>query len=225
MPLPRIPSYLLSEVDTSLNSTSWSFEPRRAALLVHDLQNHFVDVFERRPDAQITRAVDRVAHLATASRAAAVPVFYTAQPPAQDPADRGLLTDFWGPGLASAEAAKILSEVAPVRDDTVLTKWRYSAFHRSDLLKRLRDDGRDQLVITGVYSHIGCLTTALIAFMHGIEVFFAADAQADFSLAEHLMAIEYVAGRCGQVCTSRELLAILSEPDEVRPAGIIKAQG
>lgn len=48
-------------------------------------------------------------------------------------------------------------------------------------------------------SHIGCLTTALVAFMNGIQVFVVADAQADFSLADHTMALDYVSGRCDVV--------------------------
>lgn len=112
--------------------------------------------------------------------------------------------------MTTRDSARIVEELAPREDDVVLTKWRYSAFYRSDLEHRMRNAGRDQLVITGVYSHIGCLTTALIAFMHGFQVFFVADAQADFSPERHRMAVDYVASCCGQACTSRDVDAALS---------------
>ena len=212
MAIPRISAYCYDvQAGTGANVTSWALDPRRASLLVHDMQEHFLGAFERTGAAQVDLAVRRIEQLVGASRRAAVPVVYTAQPPAQDPAERALLTDFWGPGLQDPQAARIHGSLAPQEGDAVLTKWRYSAFYRSDLLERMRAEGRDQLVITGIYAHIGCLTTALVAFMEGIQVFFVADAMADFTLEEHTMAARYVAGRCGQVVAAGTVLDALDE--------------
>src|SRR5690606_14607414 len=143
--------------------------------------------------------------LRAACDALGIPVFYTAQPPVQPARDRALLNDFWGPGLTAPEHqadAAIIDALAPHPEDTVLTKWRYSAFQRSDLRERLARLERDQLIITGVYAHIGCLSTALEAFMQDVQAFLAIDACADFSLAEHEMAIRHVAQRCGASLTT-----------------------
>ena len=102
----------------------------------------------------------------------------------------------------------MIAALAPDEDDTVLVKWRYSAFHRSPLEEMLKETGRDQLIITGVYAHIGCMTTATDAFMRDIKPFFVADALADFSREEHLMALKYVAGRSGRVVMTEELLPL-----------------
>ena len=84
-------------------------------------------------------------------------------------------------------------------DDIVLTKWRYSAFKKSDFEQRIKESGRDQLIICGVYAHIGCLLTAAEAFMLDMQAFLVGDALADFSLDEHRMALNYAAGRCAKV--------------------------
>ena len=195
---------------------NWRVDPARAALLVHDMQRYFVRAFELErdgqplPDAQINIAIANIRRLLDAAHAANIPVYYTAQPPRQNPADRRLLTDFWGDGLQDDENARILDELAPTEADTVLTKWRYSAFVRSPLEEQLKDLGRDQLIIGGIYAHIGCLTTALEAFMRDIQPFMVADALADFTVEEHRMACEYASGRCARVLNTAEVLEHLN---------------
>ena len=194
------------------NRVNWRVDPARAALLVHDMQRYFVRAFELErdgqtlPDAQINIAIANIRRLLDAAHAANIPVYYTAQPPRQNPADRRLLTDFWGDGLQDDENARILDELAPTEADTVLTKWRYSAFVRSPLEEQLKDLGRDQLIIGGIYAHIGCLTTALEAFMRDIQPFMVTDALADFTEKEHHMACEYASGRCARVLNTAEVL-------------------
>ena len=211
MALPKIAPYSYREQEHQ-NRVNWRVDPARAALLVHDMQGYFVRAFELErdgqplPDAQINIAIANIRRLLDAAHAANIPVYYTAQPSRQNPADRRLLTDFWGDGLQDDESAQILDELAPTEADTVLTKWRYSAFERSPLEEQLKDLGRDQLIIGGVYAHIGCLTTALEAFMRDIQPFMVADALADFTEKEHRMACEYASGRCARVLNTAEVL-------------------
>ncbi|MFF2787886.1 isochorismatase family protein [Streptomyces sp. NPDC058049] len=210
MALPAIAPYPLPTAEElPANRVGWAVDPDRAVLLVHDLQNYFLSAFDT--DAQpVTGMLQQVARLKKEAGRAGVPVFYTAQPGGQSPAERGLQQDFWGPGLpADPTAAAIPAGVAPGPDDTVLTKWKYSAFVRTDLLERLRAMGRDQLVITGVYAHIGVLMTACDAWMQDVQAFVVADAVADFSEREHRMALKWAAGRCAVVTTADRVCAQL----------------
>lgn len=208
MALPTIAPYPMpTQVPDS--RAPWNLDPARAVLLVHDMQRYFLGAF----DAGAEPVVSLLAHLErllAAARSAGVPVVYTAQPGDQDPGPRGLLADIWGPGLRDVpEQTEIVARVAPVAGDVRLTKWRYSAFQRTDLRERLRALGRDQLVVTGVYAHLGCLLTAADAFMQDVETFFVADAVADFSEAEHRGALEYAAGRCARVLLTSDVLTAL----------------
>lgn len=198
MSIPRIQSYAMP-TQWPQARPAWKIEAARSVLLVHDMQQYFVDFFDM-DAAPVPQLVANIQRLCDAAREAGVPVVYTAQPGNQDPRDRALLTDFWGRGLADEpEVTRILPALQPQAGDTVMTKWRYSAFKRSPLEAFMRERGRDQLVICGVYAHIGCLMTAAEAFMLDLEAFLIADALGDFSLQEHEYALQYAARRCAQV--------------------------
>lgn len=187
------------------NIADWTVDPDRAVLLVHDMQRYFLQPLPAEgPGDELVRNATLVRERLAAL---GVPVAYTAQPGGMSPEERGLLADFWGPGMRVDPADRLIVDpLAPRPDDWVLTKWRYSAFFRSDLLERMRREGRDQLVICGVYAHVGVLMTAVEAFTNDIQPFLVADAVADFSQAHHRMALEYAAQRCAVVLTAKEIL-------------------
>lgn len=204
---PIAPYRMPGQNDVPSAAVTWRPARDRAVVLVHDMQRYFLRPFPpgRSP---LTELVGNVAELLAAARTAGVPVMYTAQPGGMSRQDRGLLHDVWGPGMGADGADRdIADEVAPERGDTVLTKWRYSAFFRSDLEERLRRSGRDQLIVCGVYAHMGCLITACDAFSRDIQPFLVADALADLSLDDHLMALRYAADRCAVPLTAADVLA------------------
>ena len=182
------------------NKTNWQLDPDRAVLLIHDMQRYFLNFYDvdSRLIATMTQNLEQLRQWADQH---GVPVVYTAQPYEQPAEDRALLNAMWGAGLPAStpDQQAIISSLTPKDGDVVLTKWRYSAFQRSDLQKRMQNWQRDQLIIGGVYAHIGCMVTTIDAFMNDIQAFFVADALADFSEQEHLGALKYVATRCGQV--------------------------
>lgn len=212
MALPSISPYPLPRPETLPAARApWQPDPARAALLIHDMQRYFCAPYAHEA-APLPEVVRNIAALARAARAGGMPVFYTAQEGAQLRIDRGLQADLWGPGMSRRpDHQEIVAELAPAPGDLVLVKHRYSAFQRSNLETLLRARGRDQLMITGVYAHIGCLATAAEAFQRDIEPFAIADAQADFDAARHMMALTWVAGCCGGVITTAQALATMPE--------------
>jgi bifunctional isochorismate lyase/aryl carrier protein len=172
-------------------------------LLVHDMQRYFVRPFAA--DQQPGRSlIANSSDLVDACKHLKVPVAYTAQPGSMTAQERGLLKDFWGSGMrAEPGDIEIIDELVPQAGSPVFTKWRYSAFARNGLLDYLRCAGRDQLLLCGVYAHVGVLTTAIEAFSHDIETFLVADAVADFTAEHHRMALEYAATRCAVVLSTQ----------------------
>ncbi|POX52029.1 isochorismatase [Streptomyces sp. Ru71] len=204
--IPPISAYPLpAEGDLPPAVVPWKAEPDRCVLLVHDMQRYFLKPL---PEDLRHDLVRNAAQLRETCAAAGVPVAYTAQPGGMTDEQRGLLKDFWGPGMRpEPEDRQVVDALAPTEQDWQLTKWRYSAFFNTDLLQRMRAAGRDQLIVCGVYAHVGVLATAVDAFTHDIQPFLVADATADFSADYHRLALTYAAERCARVTTVKGLFA------------------
>jgi len=208
MAIPKLASYPMPTPDSfPANKVSWNLDPSRAVLLIHDMQEYFLD-FYGEGSPLVKQLVDNIVALRAWCHAHGVPVVYTAQPSEQSPQDRALLNDMWGPGLttASRQVQQVVAPLRPEPQDTVLVKWRYSAFIRSPLEQMIKEGGRDQLIVCGVYAHIGCMVSATEAFMRDIQPFFVGDALADFSEEEHRMALRYVATRSGYVIANQAII-------------------
>ena len=237
MTIPTLSAYPLPDTGLPENRLTWDFQPERAALLVHDAQRYFLNFYA----GGFGTLVDNIARL----RELGLPTVYTAQPPRQPLDERGLLTDRWGPGLQSDE--DIVPGLEPGAEDVVLTKHRYSAFFGTRLRELLHDWDRDQLIITGVYAHIGITATALDAFSADIKPFVVADATADFTAGRHRAALDHLAATCATITTvdalrpaltldrvRSQVLALLDQPaaddenlmdaglDSIRVMGLIE---
>ena len=223
MAIPTLTPYPLPR-EWRENKVQWTLDPGRAVLLIHDMQAYFCD-FWGAESPFVAELVSRLAQVRQRCKTSGIPVVYTAQPGQQTDADRALLTDMWGPGITQhPDRQAITAGLEPADDDTVLVKWRYSAFQRSPLEHMMAELGRDQLIIGGIYGHIGCLMTACDAFMRDIQPFMLADGIADFSQAEHQMALDYVATRCGRVVTCREVVSLGSAAQSLPTRDGLKAR-
>jgi isochorismate hydrolase len=183
--------------DAVANVASWVPAPDRSVLLVHDMQKFFLEPIPPHPRTEL---VNNCVQLVQRARLAGVPIAYTAQPGSMSPEQRGLLRDIWGPGMdAGPDHRGIVDALLPRTGERVLTKWRYSAFFSTELGDILAEEGRDQLIICGVYAHVGILATALESYSRDVQTFIVRDAVADFSAADHEMALSYAATCCAVV--------------------------
>ncbi|WP_339257935.1 isochorismatase family protein [Paenibacillus sp. FSL R5-0713] len=217
MALPVIQPYAMPVAsELPVNKVSWTPDAKRAVLLIHDMQNYFMNAFTAGASPAV-ELIDHIAQLRSTCHELGIPVVYSAQPGGQTPEQRGLQLDFWGAGIDGGPVQKeIVESLAPAPQDIFMTKWRYSAFQKTELLELMERQGRDQLMVCGIYAHIGCLMTSSEAFMRDIQAFLIADAVADFSAEKHRMALTYAAERCAVTLTTERSIALLNASASTR---------
>jgi|SRR6218665_106801 len=210
MALPAIAPYPMPGAsDLPKNKVSWTPEAKRSVLLIHDMQRYFVAAFAA-GQSPVNELVANIQRLRNHCTSLGIPVVFSAQPGGQTPTQRGLQLDMWGAGInGGPDQKQIIEALEPAPGDIHLTKWRYSAFHNTALMDVLREQGRDQLIITGIYAHIGCLQTATHAFMSDVQPFMVADALGDFSLEQHQLALNYAAKLCAVTTTTDGVIELL----------------
>lgn len=193
--------------DLPSNAVNWKIERERTVLIIHDMQNYFV-----RPFAESLREilVKNIDELHKECARVGIPVAYSVQPGGMSEKQRGLLQDFWGPGMQlMPQDSDVIETLKPYADDWLIMKWRYSAFFNNDFLEKIRASGRDQLILCGVYAHIGILATALEAYSNDIQVFLVADAVGDFKQEDHMYALQHAAQTCAMVTTTQKVIKCL----------------
>ncbi|KAA8753436.1 isochorismatase family protein [Paenibacillus sp. UASWS1643] len=225
MALPVIQPYAMPIAsELPVNKVAWTPDAKRAVLLIHDMQNYFMNAFTAGA-SPVVELIDHIAELRSTCHELGIPVVYSAQPGGQTPEQRGLQLDFWGAGIDGGPVQKeIVESLAPAPQDTFMTKWRYSAFQKTELLELMERQGRDQLIICGIYAHIGCLMTSSEAFMRDIQAFLVADAVADFSAEKHHMALTYAAERCAVTITTERSIALLNASAATRTGGAVTSE-
>lgn len=148
-----------------------TLEVKQSALLVMDMQEHF------RPLAR--EILPPLMELIAACRRRGVPVIYTQHAHRGPSRDGGMLAQWWGQViLAGSFDAQLMPEMAPLAEDKVVQKNRYSAFYKTDLEEHLHTLGVTDLLIGGVMTNLCCETTARDAFVRDYRVFFLADGTA-----------------------------------------------
>ena len=178
-------------------------DPKKSALLVIDMQKNFAWA--------ANDIVSTILGLIDVSRAQGIPVVFSRHGHLHPDREGGMLELWWGHLLEyGSEAWRFLDEIQPLSGEVIIEKNRYSAFHATDLDERLRSQGIEDLIITGVLTNCCCETTARDGFIRDYRVFFLSDATAAADEELHAASLMNLAYGFAYVISSEELLRHLS---------------
>ncbi len=148
-------------------------DPARTALVVVDMQNDFVKEGGSLvvPDAEGT--IPRIKELVSLARSSGMQIFYS-----QDThKDGDPEWEIWPEHAREGSWGwRIVDELAPQVDETVVRKIRYDAFYGTHLDHLLRLGGMDTLVICGTVANICVHYTAASAGLRWYDVVIPKDA-------------------------------------------------
>jgi nicotinamidase-related amidase len=186
-------------------------ERDRTALLVMDLQNDIVAMFDKAP-----AVVDRAAMLVAAARKAHVPVIFVVvgfrpgYPEMSANNQSFQMITQTGRFVADTPGVEVAPALRPEAGEVVVTKHRVSAFAGTDLEMVLRAKKIDTLVLAGVATSGVVLSTTRHASDADYRIVIAADACADRDDEVHRVLVEKVFPRQATVTTAADVVAALS---------------
>lgn len=165
---------------------------KKIALLVLDMQKFFADEKSHAFIPSIAAILPNIQKLQDFFLAEGLSVFHTRH--ANTKENAGQMAKWWNASLLSAQdpLADLIPEILNP-SIKVVTKTQYDAFWQTELARELKVCGAEQLIISGVMTHLCCETTARAAFVRGFEVFFTIDATATYNLDFHLGSLRNLA--------------------------------
>lgn len=214
-----VPDHVKARAERRYGTLPFPVDIRRCALVVIDMQNHFVA-----PGfpAEVPAARDIVPNInaaAAAMRAGGGQVVWV-----QTTATGAL--EYWGNhhryGLSpegvkrrlasldeSAEGFKLYAPLDAKPDDVYVKKIKFSALipESSNLNEVLRERGIDMLFIAGTVTNVCCESTARDGMMLDYRVVMLSDANAALSDEEHAGALNTFQMFFGRVMTTEEAIA------------------
>ncbi|MDH4146005.1 MAG: cysteine hydrolase [Acidimicrobiia bacterium] len=196
--------------------------PTRTALLVVDMQNHFVAEagLSEVPKARgIVANIDRLASALrdrggtvvwvrstfTHEGRGAWPMFFAnfIAPEREREVRSGLLAGTWGHRFAAG--------LEPLAGDPVVDKDRFSPFSEgaSDVAPLLRGRGIDTVVVSGTMTNVCCESTARDAMMADFRTIMVDDANAARTDEAHVASLVTFASVFGDVRSTADVIALL----------------
>ncbi len=195
-------------------------DPAKAVVVVVDVQNDFCH-----PEGALGRAgaptgdamamIPTLERLLDAARAAGTRVVFI-QTIHEDATD----SDAWR-GRMLNSASDICRKdtwgieftgVAPVGDEPVVIKHRYSAFINTRLDSVLRTFKAETLIMTGVSTNVCVESTARLGYMLDYNIVFVDDCCAAYSRAEHEGALSNIRKHFGTVASADTLIETWKAP-------------
>lgn len=160
------------------------FQMDRAALLVLDMQDYFLDESSHAFIPSASAIVPNIWSLITSFHEAMLPVIFTRH--IDD--GSGMMPRWWRDTIRIDSPSSAITAFDSSRG-TLVQKTQYDAFYNTELESILRGREVEQVVITGVMTHLCCETTARSAFVRGFEVFFCIDGTATYTEEVHLASL------------------------------------
>jgi isochorismate hydrolase len=155
----------------------------RSALFILDMQDFFLDVDSH---AYIPSAQDifpKLKKLRETYANLGLPLVWTRH--LNTDSDAANMSRWWRDIITAEHPLSRISSEFDTSYGKIIEKTQYDAFYKTNLEEYLQKRDVEQIVISGVMTHLCCETTARSAFVRGFEVFFLIDGTAAYNEDYH----------------------------------------
>jgi len=199
------------------NQHAMQLDAAASVLLVVDMQPFFLDPASPAYTCGGPAVLPTIRRLIDAFRRAGRPVVFTRHVHHPNDLDSGIMGWWWeGKCLEGSPESEITPALAPLPEEKVVLKHRYSAFYNTDLETVLRCLKTQDLVVCGVMTNLCCESTARDAYYRDYRVFFPADASGSVTEDLHVSSLASLAFGFAYVTLSADIAARLAEDSPPR---------
>jgi len=154
-------------------------DTKKTGLLFFDLLNVYYHGAPEETQRRMKPVVDNAVRLMEGARKASIPIFYAMANHRKDGQIRSLIvtdTDMrlrpWPNGVCNPSVhgategsweQKVIDEIAPRPEDTIIPKYRWSTFHQTYFDLALRSRGIDTIIVSGGAVDVGVASTVYAA--------------------------------------------------------------
>lgn len=164
------------------------FNKNKTAILVVDMLNDFV-TGALKCDRGLT-TIEPNRKLIEAAHKTGVKVIFCNDAHIKD-VDHEL--KLWGDhAIAGTKGAEVIPELKPIDVDYVVPKRRYSGFFHTDLDLLLKELGVEDVIMTGLHTHMCVRHTSADAYCLGYNIYVAKEATNSFTEEDYQYGLKYL---------------------------------
>jgi nicotinamidase-related amidase len=197
----------------------WTIDPKKAALLIIDLQNDFCD-----PEKGAfwlpanTKMMPRMKKMLQFCRDHDIPPIFTAHQHHPSGRDKGLMGTYLASTIGSGSltegswGVEIYPEIEPLPDEWVINhKRRYDSFWETGLDIQLRSLGKDTIILTGCCTNFCCSTTTRSGMQRDYKIAYPYDLNAADDAEIHEQVVKSMARGFARVQSCDEWIQEMKE--------------
>lgn len=188
------------------------FRPDRAALLILDMQDYFLQPDSHAFVPSAPAILPGLNALKSSFVSRGSPVVFTQH--LNTPENAGSLNTWWRDLITESHPLRGISSSLNTEGGEILVKNQYDAFYQTELEGYLGEQNVEQIVISGVMTHLCCETTARSGFIRGYDVFFLVDGTAAYHRSYHLATLRNLGHGFATLVTTEEILGKITEDDQ-----------